>query len=619
METPSIGRRGRRGKGRIGLLSIEKNAQKCYNNQMVSRLTLRSIGTGMLLWMVPGFAFAQNNNNITSTISLAVTWAISALNIGVWIVFTMLTQLLDTSLFLDTNMMNLLNEVWQLARNLVNIAFAIVLIGAAVYTVVTSKKEFIKDHLSKFVLAVVLVNFSWFIPRVIIDVGNVAAATVFDIPSFIGNGNVACTYRSPVKIGMANLPPGVNACDPVVPATNPVTYTCRCAAVADAEFFVDDVRAAQLNQSVGWNPILGNTLYVQLTDLGNIQNAAPSSVVLNGLIINHARLVGLASVPPAVNTTQPKALIMFLLQEAVVLLLHVALFFPLAAMLLAFAIRIPVLWLTIAFMPFMVLKFVVPEQYTGEYPQKIWENFLKAAFLPAIVGIPLTIGFIMVNAGQQAGLLAPLQGIQFKLTNNISDYWQLLWLIMVIGIIWVGVFSTLEKMGIMAMGSQMIKGAGEGLGKFALKAPLSMPVIPGLGVSPLALGRSLNPANLNATLDRSTDFDDFLNQMRGGGAGPGGMAASARQHAKDNAQMDKLTSHMDDLKDAIKNGTDRTAATQAMSRDLGVNIRQDHASEDLKSYRAELQKAGADATKLADIDAKITQIEAAERAAPPTP
>lgn len=584
---------------------------------MVLRIPLRSIGTGMLLWMLPTFAFAQNNNNITSTISLGVTWAISALNIGVWIVFTMLTQLLDTSLFLDTGMMNLLNEVWQLARNLVNIAFAVVLIGAAVYTVITAKKEFIKDHLNKFVLAVILVNFSWFIPRVIIDVGNVAAATVFDIPSFIGNGNVDCTYRSPTKVDIINVPNGVNACEPVNPPTNPVTYTCRCAAVADAEFFIDDVRAAQLNQSAGWNSILGNTLYVQLTDLGNIQNAAPSSVVLNGLIINHARLIGLASVPPAVNTTQPKALIMFMLQEAVVLLLHVALFFPLAAMLLAFAIRIPVLWLTIAFMPFMVLKFVIPEQYTGEYPQKIWENFLKAAFLPAIVGIPLSIGFIMVNAGQQAGLLAPLQGIQFKLTNNISDYWQLLWLIMVIGIIWVGVFSTLEKMGIMAMGSQMIKGAGENLGKFALKAPLSMPVIPGLGVSPLALGRSLNPANLNATMSRSKDWDDFLTNMRGGGAGAGGMDASAKQYAQSKTQLDKLTTHMDSLKDAIEKGQDRTVATRDISSDLGITIREDHASEDLKTYRDKLASNGADRAKLTEIDQKITAIKAAEAKAPP--
>lgn len=539
--------------------SIEKKGQKCYTNEMVFRSPLRSVGVGTVLWLLPAVACAQPiSGDIPTMISGFVTWAIAALNLGIWIIFSMLTQLLDTSLFLDANMTLLLNEVWQLSRNLVNIAFAVVLIGAAVYTVVTAKKEFIKDHLGKFVLAVVLVNFSWFIPRVLIDVGNIAAATVFDIPSLLTTTNtVACEYRSPSQVNLAsgrtcNLIPPNNPGDPP-------QYMCPCAALIDAQYFLSDPQAAALNSTDGWNEILGNVMYVQLTDFDSLQNAAPSSVVLNGLIINHARLMGLASVPPSVQSTEIKALIMFLLQEAIVLLLHVALFFPLAAMVLAFAIRIPVLWLTIAFMPFMVLQYVIPEQFIGEYPKKLMSNFISAVFLPAKVGIPLTIGFIMVNAGMKANILQPLQGVRFNLTNSISDYWELLWLVMVLGIIWEGVFETLKNAGVMGKFSENIKSTGESLGRLAIKAPLHLPILP--GGSPLSMMRQFNPRRIESAIDNSDNLEDALKNLRGGNSN---IKKAAQQHAGDNQKLKELDTDIKDLTTAINAGN---AAEEKRLRD----------------------------------------------------
>jgi hypothetical protein len=569
----------------------------------------RIAGWSTLLWAIPVFAHAQQAATIQQNIGWIVTWAITAMNLGVWIIFTMLAQLLDTSAFLDQNMLNVLNEVWQLARDLVNIAFAVILIGAAIYTVVTAKREFIAEHLKKFVLAVVLVNFSWFIPRVIIDVGNIAAATVFDIPSMlVQNGNAQCRYSSPVQINLQGAP--VPACSNI-PNTNPQQFDCPCAAVLDAKFFIDQQTANTLLPTDGWNPILGNTLYVRLADMNSLQNVAPSYVVLNGLIINHARLMGLAAVPPSVQNNQVSALIMFLLQEAIVLLLHVALFFPLAAMLLAFAIRIPVLWLTIAFMPFMVLKFVVPEQYTGEYPQKIWENFLKAAFLPAIVGIPLTIGFIMVNAGQKANILSPLQNISLPLTGSISNYQQLMWLIMVLGIIWVGVFSTLEKMGVMAMGSQAIKGAGEGLGKLAVRAPLSVPLIPGTNMSLLGMARA--PRRISSAFESNDTFGQAMADLRQGGVSDK-FKQSAQKHAGDKTKLTTLDTDIKELTEAIKNKKDdeQKKKLEKISTDFNVPITN---STDIGKLIDQLKATGkADNAALVSLETNRKALEAAEKA-----
>lgn len=575
---------------------------------MASRHTFKTIGALLMTWAIPNFAYAQATD-IHQTISWIVTWAIGALNLGIWIVFTILLQLLDTSTFLGDGMIATLNQVWQLARNLVNIIFAFVLIGTAVYTVVTTNKDFIAEHMKKFVLAIILVNFSWFIPRVIIDVGNIAAATIFDIPSLVDTAGIQCTYRSTTQVSLDGEDPNV-VCPQTNPPTDPPQYNCACAAVIDAKFFLSTEEADDLLPSEGWTPILAETMYIRLTNLNNIENAAPSSTILNGLIINHARLMGLASVPPSVQNDEVKSLIMFLLKEAIVLLLHAALFFPLVAMMVAFAIRIPVLWLTIAFMPFMVLQFVLPEKFTEGYPEKIWEHFLKAAFLPAIVAIPLTVGFVMINAGQAAGVLDNLQGIDFKLTGNMSDYQQLLWLIMTIGIIWTGVFSALEKMGVMGMGSQMIKGAGEGLGKFAVKTPLSIPFIPLPGGGSTSL---LNAGRAAANIGSADNPNDLFASLRNNNV-------NRTQQPAANAKLYEEAKKMDELNESVKKLTDVMKDPDKTKRDAGfktfknehptIQIDSNNPAESLRPLLAEIKKnPSADAAKTTLLEQRLGELE----------
>lgn len=577
---------------------------------MVSRYSLRYSGITFLLWLMPSFAHAQATG-IHQTISWAVTWAISALNLGIWIVFTLLMQLLDTSMFLGDDMIGILNEVWILSRNLVNIAFAIILIGTAVYTIVTNNKELIAEHMKKFVLAIILVNFSWFIPRVIIDVANVTAATIFDIPSMIDVAGTACEYRSPTIVKLyPDLPQ--NTCSEILPSTDPPQYRCPCAAVIDAKFFLSDEEARNLKSEDGWNPILAETMYIRLTALSSIGDAAPSSTILNGLIINHARLMGLASVPPSVKNDEISSLIMFLMKEAIVLLLHVALFFPLAAMMLAFIIRIPILWLTIAFMPFMVLQFVVPEKFTEGYPQKIWDHFLKAAFLPAIVAIPLTVGFIMVNAAQKAGILDNLRTVEFPLTGNISDFQEMLWLIMTIGILWVGVFSTLEKMGIMAMGSQAIKGAGEGLGKFAIKTPLSIPFIPLPGGGTTSL---LNAGRTVKNVGQLDNPSELIASLRNGGIGPKA-ASAAKPFIDDAAKMDALNESVQKLTDAMntKDVTQQQAGVQKFQTDTGLTINSKDPVNSLRPILQAIENDGsADKGKISLLKTRLDELEKAPK------
>src|SRR3989338_3810438 len=120
---------------------------------------------------------------VDTAIASIVTKMITGINMMTWVIFVFLNYLLDPLYIFDLGpqgqegaLMQMLNNIWQLSRDLMNVLFAVLLIVAAIYTIITAKKEFISQHAPKFLMAVILVNFSWFIPRVLFDVANVATA-----------------------------------------------------------------------------------------------------------------------------------------------------------------------------------------------------------------------------------------------------------------------------------------------------------------------------------------------------------------------------------------------------------------------------------------------------------
>lgn len=567
---------------------------------MYSRTTsfVRSaLGTVLLLAPMAAHAQANFNGNIQQTFGLIIQTAIETLNLLTWVVFIFLNQLLDPLVIFNNGAMSpMLNEIWQLSRNIMNVAFALVLIGAAIYTVITAKKDFVASNMKKFVMAVVLVNFSWFVPMVILDVANVAATTVFNLPSVLGQNNVCKFNTATPPMGTAGASCVDVSPNPLPPGGIPV-FECDCVMAVDAAFFVSQNQLGQFPAAQGWACYLGQTMCVHLQPL-NGNNIAPHSYILNGLILNHARLAGVASLPPAVNGPAVSALIMYFLQMGVLLVIHIALFFPLAAMALAFAIRIPVLWFTIAFMPFWILTLLPLGSIFGDYPKQLGDYFLKAAFLPAICGVPLTIGFIMINAGQQAATFGNLQQIGFRLTNNISDFFELLWLIMCLGIFYMGTFSVLKKYGgVMAKGAEAIEGAGKSLGSLAVKVPLhsvQLP-IPG-GGSLLNLAQRFNPAALNAQFNAGVANNQTLPQM----LNPANMRnqqilqTTATANSGNAAHMTALDTDIKALTAAITAGTANAAHYQAISTHLGgAHVDATNYKQQLQDYNRKLRLANA--------------------------
>ncbi len=456
------------------------------------------------------------NPSLDSVVS-GIAWmagvAITFMNFLMWAIFVMLDLLLDPNLIFGLtggssgDLIDILHTIWQLSRDLVNITFIFVLIGAAIMTIVKADTAILSGkNIAKFIIALVLVNFSWFIPQVIFDISQVVTATVYDIPSMLSNGDSKkiCT----VKDDQGNEQP--------------------CEVIQEVRF-LDKTNGLTNGQTTNdgkgsWKcPIAGLVCYRYKSFDEDTETGMPSKI-MNGLVINYANLRNLTS-PSTMNGPAPvgiTATITFLIKMLVVLAIHIALFFPMLAMAIAFLIRIPILWITMAFMPFVAIGYVMGPQLKAFDSKGIIEGlsktFLSAAFLPAIVGVPLSIGFILVNAGMSqnppAALTMILNGSagtggssgisdSFPLIAGVSDLWQLFWLFMTLGIMWVGVFAALEQQKITSSFTNGLKKGGEGLGKFALNVPLSIPFIP----APSKAGGGMMSFNKLRTKTRQLEGD----------------------------------------------------------------------------------------------------------------
>ncbi|PIR48747.1 hypothetical protein COU80_03560 [Candidatus Peregrinibacteria bacterium CG10_big_fil_rev_8_21_14_0_10_55_24] len=434
---------------------------------------------------------------------------------------------------------NPLQEIWQVARDITNVIFAFLFIAGTVIVVVTAKKDIIGQYLIKFILAVILVNFSWFFPRVILDTANILTATVYSMPSALG---IACQ----VKNEQGNIVP--------------------CTTWEDVAVFPP---AGQATAAQGYVPLANGAIAFKEVPL-NANTNTPQGI-LTGLALNHTNIKNMlllaknAAPPPGTTVQKMGVVLQGIIQIVFVLVLLVALLFPLMAMTVAFVIRIPILWLTIAFMPFMFLGFVIGEKMgpQGKFNSMIiFRKFIAAAFLPFAVAIPLTIGYILVNIGTvsvnpgnlpQGSVLESFFEQQNFLVVGINSFVDLLWKIMTLGVFWVGTFTALKIDDAYAGVSETIRGWGKAWGTIAVKAPLALPILPipgaggarGKSVSPLGLLGKAGPGRLSYKLDQlglanadvtGTAFD-FSRAGRGAppgtppGAPPGAPAGGGRYDA----------------------------------------------------------------------------------------
>ncbi|MDD3896954.1 MAG: hypothetical protein PHU04_03890 [Candidatus Peribacteraceae bacterium] len=455
-------------------------------------------------------------------------------------------------------------SIWQLSRNLTNVILAFMLVFVGLYAVIvpTQGGEFMKTHVAKFILAVILVNFSWFFPRVILDTAHVLAATIYSLPQAIGT---QCRTED------ANG----NSTDCQYIAETWLFPTARRSDAEDNRLAAECVNIAEAGNNPNYVKI-SNLVCIRLAPYDEEFNTGLA--MLHGLYVNHVRIVQagkvLSAPGPADGTwASLEQLGTFIVQFMFILFYTVAALLPLVAMAVVFLIRIPIIWLTVAFMPFMFVGFVMGDKMGEADTMGIFKHFVKAAFLPAAIAIPLAVGFIMLNS--VSGIACPQNGPygtylcndQGMLISSIRNLWQLLWSFVAVIVMWVGVFAAISKMGsIYARAAGAIQSVGQNWGKFALKVPLALPFIPVetqggtrqyesiMSASPLPEGFLRNP-NI-AIRNRKLSFQNMSENLRGGGS-PEADAIATRQ-----------TRILEKIAEGMRGGRDVTSALRELSVEM---------------------------------------------------
>lgn len=485
-----------------------------------------------------------------------ISQILDAINVLAWIAFDLIDQLLNPDFIFNnfktgpggSQIYTMLNKIWVLSRNLMNILFAVVLVIAAIYTTIKADMSLVKESMGRFVLAVVLVNFSWLFPLMVLDLANVMTSFVYGLPNEIPSTTASCEVPD-TKTG------GTKKCKIVTG----VLYFPAPARVAGETCDRKKLESREMaEKDCGYTCHFGLVCY-KLEDWSTSTPGYKS--VINGLVFNYGRLGDIARIPstaaPTASASNIQLWVMFIIRQLISIVMMVALAFPLMALALAFLMRIPVLWVTIAFMPFFFAGWVLEGKIPGaEKTKGILDEFIKAAFLPVITALPLTIGFIMMNALATTGwnsLADQLSG-RAPVAGTLTTFFDILWMCLALGIMWKGTFMALESGGMAGQFGGWFKGMGEAIGKIGVLAPLQIPAIPvgGKKMGIWGAAQQLNPKKWATALQYGSSFGDAMGNVKGGNkTPPPGIIKN----------KDEIQRH---AADAVTNKGDNTAANRSL-------------------------------------------------------
>lgn len=456
---------------------------------------------GTLLGIPSAWAEGSVVTDTQGGIMGGLLFAVGMLNFLAFFLIKLLAYLIDPGTIMGisgSGTSTIMLRLWQVSRDIMNLLFAMMLLGAAIMTIVFGKQEIVKQHLVKFILAVILVNFSWFFPRVILDVANVATATIYGLPNLV---NSKCLWTD--KNGMGQ----------------------PCIVVEDVKFF-SDTSACPTTTTAPLD--IGKIMKVCRAPLAAGSNNGFG--IFNGLVTNHGRLTYLGVIsgsPPSGGTGgQVQETMRLTLIMAMVTFLHVMLVFPLIALTAVMIIRIPILWLTISFMPFMFIGFVIGDKFVKVNSMEIFtKHFITAAFLPAIVAVPFSIGYIMLNEVATlsqhlpgvAPTMAPPAGLEGKVDffPQAENWWQAIWILLSFMIIWMGSRAAMKRDEIYSKFTEPIFNVGNSF----LKLPVTVPLIPH-DTSGSGQKSSISDSFRNLQSSRGLATMAFP-KMMGAGASPG--------------------------------------------------------------------------------------------------
>lgn len=476
------------------MVYVSKIATTIYTRKFILAITILS--ALILIFVFPETAFAQaKTETLQQEIIAKANTIISFLSGMLWPLLLLIGALLDNELIFGSGAEERLLTIWVQFRDFANILFVIVLIYAAFRNIFsfteTDEKWQIQKILPKFIMGLILINFSFVGAKVVLDVSNVVTSAVFALPDSILQQQQQITFKERAK----------QICDNVKKTGKTPATASPWDAWASRFCKIETRGQAVLMESMLTNFNTRNAPFAMAINMGKLHIMdlkKETAVFIKDFVINSLF-----------------SLLMFVLYGLA--------FISLAVVLLE---RLIVLWIVVAFSPLLLAGYLLKD-YLGEFGSQaegITPKVRAAVTAPIIIGLSMSVGYIMLdvfNSREDFYFDLPLGDTSTQITGT-EDLRQLLIGITAAYIVWKGAeFATKESITPLGGIITGLRDKAKLVGNFLASAPLKfIPAVP----IPMAGGKTQKMtlqqlADLPATLINSADakYQKSLNALFGGG------------------------------------------------------------------------------------------------------
>ncbi|MFC1655891.1 hypothetical protein ACFL3C_03415 [Patescibacteria group bacterium] len=414
-----------------------------------------------------------------------------------WPVLLMIGGLLGNDLLFSAGMEERLLSIWVQVRNFVNIGFVVILVGLALINVlgIESEKFSLKSILPKFIIGLIAVNFSYVAMKIVLDVTNVLTVAIFAMPNSIEE-----------NLGKTKLIPTLDEIEgPRAPGeyVDKMDEEQRKKMLSICRNFFGEAKDYKPPKADPNNPTAEELCSVvsgswEYTDSGinyfNKFNSRNAAMILAIQMMNINQLDEVSNVFVEEKDSKGKVtkvsfdmkkLTFNLLFNTILYVVYGSAYLALLAVLLT---RLVVLWVLIAISPVFAIQLVLPNLIGSGGDMK--EKFMNNTFAPIMIAIPLTLGYMMLDAykyfnpassdtGAVKILSSSAKSLQID-ASGIGDLQRLVMAVAAVAVVWMGVFIYAGK-SMAGPLTDFIKNKVQGFGGRVVGLARYVPLIPGKG------------------------------------------------------------------------------------------------------------------------------------------
>lgn len=407
----------------------------------------------------PESAYALSADEIKQETIEKANTVIKFLNAMIWPMLMLIGALLDNDLIFGSGVEERLLTIWAQFRDFANIAFVIVLLIAAFVNIFSFSEEGsgnweIKKLLPKFILGLVLINFSFIGSKVVLDATNVVTTAVFALPDSVKQAEQQTRYRDNSK----------EICQEIKnKQKNSILSSDLSASDAWLSRFcnVETKGDAVLLDAMLSNFNTRNAAFAMAINMGKLQLAEikkPTVAFIKDFLVNTLF-----------------SLLMFVI--------YVSTFISLLLVLLG---RVVILWLAVTLSPVFIAAMVLgevinlPSNLGSGKVDELKQQVIANVTAPITIGLFMSVGYIMIDtffARDDFYFDLPLGDTTTQITG-MEDIRQILIAVITVVIVWKGVSFAVQNT-IFAETISGIRGGLESIGKFIATSPIKyLPAIP---------------------------------------------------------------------------------------------------------------------------------------------